>query len=225
MLFPLWPPGPAQGSLEYRDLVQQGGDESDRRVVQGEAGAQALDPGDGAELAGREPQAAARVPGCVEDPQGDEPADQIRVHARGGGEFVQVHPRGADEGVGHRGLLGSKSDTAANRSNASCSALVGLAGTMILVSAYRSPGLPLGLGSPRPGSRSSTCRSRPSSRYTGSGAITAIRYRSPGGAPSLPRPPWPASRIRCPSVTPGGIVTSSVLVPPGPAREMVRRVP
>src|ERR1700757_3193000 len=31
-----------------------------------------------------------------------------------------------------------------------------------------------------------------------------MRYRSPLRAPSLPRPPCPASRIRCPSVTPAG---------------------
>ena len=36
------------------------------------------------------------------------------------------------------------------------------------------------------------------------------RYRSPDGPPSLPRPPWPASRMRCPSVTPRGMLTSIV---------------
>ena len=49
------------------------------------------------------------------------------------------------------------------------------------------------------------CRGRPPGT-AGAGAIRTTRYRSPAGPPPLPRPPWPASRIRWPSVTPGGIV-------------------
>src|SRR5256886_75857 len=200
-------------------------------------------------LAGREPEPAGLVPARLKQPEGDQPPYQLRMQPGGAGEGLEVQaPPGQDrrlgERIGHRCLLGSKFDAAASCSNSRRSSADGRAGTMILASAYRSPGRPRGWGRPRPRSRNrlpvdvpagtlsfasppgvsmatdapsaashgasgrSTNRSRPSTRYRGCGAMRTMRYRSPGEAPSLPRPPCPANLIRWPSTTPAGMFTS-----------------
>src|SRR5580693_6666748 len=55
-----------------------------------------------------------------------------------------------------------------------------------------------------------TVRSSPSRPKTLSGRTCTVTYRSPDGAPRNPASPCPASRIRCPSTTPGGIRTLMV---------------
>ena len=80
----------------------------------------------------------------------------------------------------------------------------------------------------RPPTVRAASRRRGHARRAGSAgarAMRTMRYRSPLAAPSVPRPPWPASRIRCPSVTPGGMLTSRVARAPSPDRVTVRRVP
>src|SRR5580693_3346516 len=140
--------GLPQGRFEYRDPVQQVGDQPDGRVVEPESGAEPLDPTHERHLAGGEPQLAGRVAAGVEDAQGDETADQVRVRARGPGERLQVEAGRPDQDqcVGHYRLLGSKVETAASCSKIRRSSSVSLAGTMILTSAYRCPALPRGCG-------------------------------------------------------------------------------
>src|SRR6266478_4992096 len=89
----------------------------------------------------------------IDDAEGDEPTDQVRVHARHQGELVQAQPRSADHGVCHCRSLGLKSDSSASCSNSRRSVRESRSGTMILASAYRSPALPFGLGRPWPRSR------------------------------------------------------------------------
>ena len=74
--------GPPQGRFEHRDPVEQVGDQPDGRVVEREAGPQALHPGHRGELAAGEPQLARGVAVGVDEAEGDQPADQVRVQAR-----------------------------------------------------------------------------------------------------------------------------------------------
>src|SRR6202012_5563330 len=88
---PSWASGglPPQGRFEYRDPVEQVGDEPDGRVVEREARAQALHPRHRGELGAREPELARRVAVGVDEPEGDEAADQIRVQAGQQGERLK----------------------------------------------------------------------------------------------------------------------------------------
>src|SRR6185437_9917517 len=53
--------------------------------------------------------------------------------------------------------------------------------------------------------------SSPSREKNRSGLTSNVMIRSPGGPPSLPRPPCPASRTRVPVSVPDGTVMFSVL--------------
>ena len=71
------------------------------------------------------------------------------------GHGVEAEADRTDELISAHVLrLGSKSDTAASSSKSSRSRLVSVFGTITRTSAYRSPGLPFGLGMPSPRSRS-----------------------------------------------------------------------
>src|SRR5580700_6138852 len=143
---PSRPTGLLKGRFEDRDPVQQVGDQPDGRVVEAESGPEPLDPAHGRHLAAGEPQLARGVPVGVQDAQGDEPADQVRVRARGPRERLQVeaHRPDQDQRVAHYRLLGSKVETVASSSKSRRSSSASLAGTTILTSAYRCPALPRG---------------------------------------------------------------------------------
>src|SRR5260221_1570025 len=181
-----WPSGAAQRSLEYRDPVEQVGDETDGRVIERESRPQALYPGECGQLTGREPWLAGRPPAGADDAERSQPADQVRVCAGRAGESDEVQPRGADERVAHCLLLGSKPEAAASCSKSCRSAGESLGGTMILASANRSPGLPRGLGRPRPRSRS------------------RLPHDVPGGTVTLASPPGVSTGTEVPSAASHG---------------------
>src|SRR5258708_5584179 len=181
-----WPSGAAQRSLEHRDAVEQVCDEADGGVIERESRPQALYRGECGQLTRREPQLAGRALTGVDDAQRDQPADQVRVRAGRAGEGAEVQPRGPDQRVAHCLLLGSKPEAAASCSKSCRSAGESLGGTMILASANRSPGLPRGLGRPRPPSRS------------------RLPHDVPGGTLTLASPPGVSTATEVPSAASQG---------------------
>src|SRR5207249_551782 len=182
-----WPG--AQGTLQQVDAVEQVTDQADGGVVERQAGVQALDAGDGDQLGRGEPQLAGSVADRPQQPEGDQPADQLGVEAGAAGEALEAETHRPRQGVAsrlaHRPLLGSKVEALASSSSSFRSRRLNCLGTMIRTSAYRSPGRPLGLGMPWPRRRSRRPLEEPGGTFT---------FTSPPGVSTGTGAPTAASR-------------------------------